>query len=63
VDHGTLKSEVVDDGRGFDPAAGKGHGLDTMRERARALGGALELASEPGEGTRVSISVPLAGPP
>jgi signal transduction histidine kinase len=63
VEHGVLRGEVIDDGRGFDPAVcAAGHGLGSMRERARALGGSLELASTPGRGTRVAIAVPLGGP-
>ena len=57
---------VSDDGQGFDPveafSEGGGHfGLLGMRERAERLGGVLELASEPGHGTRVIVTVPLAG--
>ena len=54
---------VEDDGRGFDPSGvppGR-HGLLGMRERAGLLGGALEVESVPGEGTRVEASVPLEG--
>jgi len=52
--------EVADNGIGFDPvaAAGKGHGLDNLRARAAALGGKLEIDSEPGRGTRVRIKLP-----
>lgn len=54
---------VHDDGRGFDPRASKaGHfGLETMRERAEALGGRLEVCSSPGEGTTITVTVPLTG--
>jgi len=51
---------VADDGAGFDPAAaahGKRWGMKTMRERAEAGGGRLEVASAPGEGTIVRASV------
>jgi PAS domain S-box-containing protein len=46
---------VRDNGRGFDPAAAPaGHlGLLGMRERVKANGGRLELASAPGQGTTV----------
>jgi DNA-binding NarL/FixJ family response regulator len=55
-----LWAEVSDDGRGFDPEdAPAGMGLRGMRERARALGGNLEVKSEPGEGTEVRFKVVL----
>jgi len=53
---------VVDDGRGFEPAAPaprpSGFGLVSMRERAEQLGGRLTVASRPGEGTRVELVLP-----
>jgi signal transduction histidine kinase len=64
VRDGGLALEVVDDGRGFelDQPARTGwprFGLQTMRERAQALGGSWELSSKPGSGTRVAVAVPL----
>ena len=55
--------EVRDDGRGgaVEPAAGStmGHfGLTGMRERAAAVGGTLEITSEPGVGTTVRLRAP-----
>jgi len=52
---------VEDDGIGFDPSQPMPHrfGLIGMSERARLAGGALEVKSCPGEGTRVEVSVPL----
>lgn len=52
---------IADDGRGFDPAhsASGRLGLISMRERAAALGAALTIASAPGQGTTVTIT--LAG--
>jgi signal transduction histidine kinase len=48
---------VTDDGRGFDPArATEGHGLGSLRRRAAALGGALEISGNPG--TRVTLRIP-----
>jgi signal transduction histidine kinase len=63
-DQGELRLEVVDDGRGFDPAAvgaagSPRFGLATMRERAQSIGGRLAIESTPGNGTRVSLRVPL----
>jgi two-component system sensor histidine kinase UhpB len=54
-----LVAEVVDDGRGFEPGIPPGVGLRSMRERAAALGGKLEIESQVGQGTRVRLWVPL----
>jgi PAS domain S-box-containing protein len=52
---------VQDDGAGFDAAhAPRGRlGMTTMRERAEAAGGGLEIDSAPGRGTRVVATVPF----
>ncbi|MCS7481009.1 sensor histidine kinase [Umezawaea endophytica] len=50
--------EVADDGRGFDTAAPEGFGLRGMRERAELVGGRVDVVSEPGAGTRVTVVVP-----
>ncbi|WP_216870382.1 sensor histidine kinase [Modestobacter excelsi] len=58
---GRLEVAVIDDGTGFE-AAGAGRpgsvGLDSMRTRARAVGGELTVTSGPG-GTRVVAGLPL----
>ncbi|MFG1986393.1 sensor histidine kinase [Streptomyces albidoflavus] len=58
--------DVVDDGRGFDPAAlpapdpdRGGFGIPAMRARTRALGGTLTIESRPGGGTAVAAQLPL----
>lgn len=52
---------VEDDGDGFDPeeavTRSRRLGLTSMRERAEALGGTLEIDSEPGRGTTVDVEV------
>lgn len=58
----SVRLEVQDWGTGFD-AVGlyPGHlGLETMTERARIIGGNLEIISRPGAGTRVTASLPHA---
>ncbi|MEW6320954.1 MAG: ATP-binding protein [Acidobacteriota bacterium] len=59
-----LLISVDDDGRGFPPDDGsngrpRGLGLVGMRERAAQVGGSLRLASVPGDGTRLSVELPL----
>ena len=53
---------VQDDGVGFDGSKRDrltgGLGLVGMRERARAVGGEMELESAPGSGTRVHVTLP-----
>lgn len=55
---GVIELHITDDGRGFDinnlPA--RGMGLHIMQERAHAVGADLNLHSQPGKGTTVSIS-------
>jgi signal transduction histidine kinase len=56
--HG-LHLEVKDDGKGFDPVERRGgFGLESMRERAIALGGEFRLASSPGHGTEIMVVLP-----
>jgi signal transduction histidine kinase len=56
-----LVVRVVDDGVGFDPSRAEGLGLPGMRERAAAIGAVLAVASRPGHGTTVTLSIPLSG--
>ena len=53
---------VEDDGRGFATGAGLGGGLGLfgMQERASYVGGVVEIDSEPGAGTRVRVTIPVA---
>jgi signal transduction histidine kinase len=53
-----LSVHVEDDGVGFDPAGTAGVGLGGLRDRAEQVGGAVEVASAPGQGTRVTVRVP-----
>jgi signal transduction histidine kinase len=57
---GALKFVVEDDGQGFDPStAKKGAGLTNMADRLDAAGGSLDVASNPGNGTRVCGTLPV----
>jgi ligand-binding sensor domain-containing protein/signal transduction histidine kinase len=55
-----LKLRVHDNGRGFDPSrGGEGHGLASMRERAQGILARLEIVSRAGEGTTITVEMPL----
>jgi two-component system NarL family sensor kinase len=56
----TVRLSVKDDGVGGAAANARGHGLIGMRERARLLGGRLQVRSRPGEGTTITAQVPEA---
>jgi PAS domain S-box-containing protein len=63
---GSIYLVLEDNGAGFDPAkvsarraSGRGLGLAALDERARMLGGTLEIRSEPGRGTRVTCIIPV----
>jgi signal transduction histidine kinase len=64
VEDGTFVIEVHDEGVGFDGAAASREalkfGLVGMEERARLVGGTLTVTSEPGKGTSVVASLPVA---
>jgi signal transduction histidine kinase len=54
-----LRIEISDDGIGFDMAQRSGgHGLNNLRERARAMHATLQINSSPGGGTRIHLDVP-----
>jgi two-component system, NarL family, sensor histidine kinase UhpB len=56
ADSGRVELRVEDDGAGFDPSSiRRGLGLDGMAERARLLGGQLDINSRPEGGTEVSL--------
>jgi signal transduction histidine kinase len=68
VSEDILTLSIQDNGHGFDVAARaeasaddaeQGIGLQTMCERAAALGGVCEVRSQPGRGTTVCIRIPL----
>lgn len=67
VDSERAGVQVEDKGGGFDAqavlAARASTGLEAMRERAELLGGEFTLESKVGEGTRLTVELPLASAP
>jgi len=59
VSRGTLWLAIADDGVG-GAVEWPGSGLEGLRDRAEASGGTMQLVSEPGDGTRVLVSIPAA---
>jgi signal transduction histidine kinase len=51
---------VEDDGGGFDPEKTRGLGLLGMEERVKQIGGRLEIQSQPGKGTVLRVTLPVA---
>jgi PAS domain S-box-containing protein len=63
---GLISLEIEDNGTGFNSTlalaqrtSGRGLGLAALNERARMLGGVLEIRSQPGVGTRVTCVIPV----
>lgn len=59
-DHVSL--EVIDDGRGFDIRTANqsgGVGLLGIQERVKQLGGSIEIESAPGNGTHLTVRIPV----
>lgn len=59
---------IEDNGKGFDVSKltrvdprGRGAGLFTMKERGRLVDGVCRVESQPGQGTKVIVKIPLAG--
>jgi signal transduction histidine kinase len=66
VQRNKLNVSVKDNGTGFDitrieAVAGTDHGfgLFSIRERLKSFGGEMAIQSVPGEGTMVTLTVPL----
>jgi signal transduction histidine kinase len=63
-DEADLILRVRDDGQGMAATSGPiGMGLSSMRERARAVGGRLEIVSAPGQGCSVTLRLALSALP
>jgi signal transduction histidine kinase len=62
---GVVSLSIRDNGKGFDPAKPSsqphdlGYGLNGIAERVRILGGTLTIDSRPGQGSSLSVEVPL----
>jgi signal transduction histidine kinase len=54
---------VEDDGRGFVPGHGSGHGLENMRQRLEKLGGQFFVEAGDVRGTRIRFVVPVVTKP
>jgi signal transduction histidine kinase len=58
--NGELLLTVTDNGRGFVPdGVASGFGMESMRQRAEVIGARLTVSSEPQNGTRVELAVPI----
>jgi signal transduction histidine kinase len=63
---GMLTLEITDNGRGIMPPERdkpNAFGLKGLQERARTVGGWLDVSSRLGQGTSITLSVPLTTPP
>jgi len=57
---GVLSIQIIDNGRGFDPAATvRGNGLNNMERRMHSLHGSCSVASQPGAGSKMTFEFPL----
>ncbi len=61
---GPLSVTITDDGRGFDTKRVRqgrtgSSGLVSMRERAATVGGTLKVESRPGDGTTITLVLPM----
>lgn len=56
-----MEIQIEDNGVGFDPevALAKNRGLGGMRERVNLLGGAFQIESQAGAGTKILIRLPI----
>ena len=68
MDDGIALLEIVDNGLGFDvksvtegyeKRANSSLGMVNLRERAELVNGLLQIDSQPGQGTKVQVYIPL----
>jgi len=62
---GSIELSIIDDGPGFEvdgvlrPAEASGSGLRGMRDRVELFGGTMHIEAAPGEGTALTIGLPI----
>jgi PAS domain S-box-containing protein len=56
-----IRMQIIDDGQGFDCMQNvkDGFGIANMKERARQLDGNVEIESALGQGTRITVHIPV----
>ncbi|MDP1809502.1 MAG: sensor histidine kinase [Actinomycetota bacterium] len=64
LDSDSVGVTIQDDGQGFDLVKGlqdhRGFGLVNMKDRAESIGGTIDVATQPGAGTTIKVTIPLA---
>jgi two-component system sensor histidine kinase DegS len=65
LDEAQVSATVEDNGKGFDAEQvleeeGPGRGLRTLQDRIEQVGGTLDFESRPGQGTRVTLRLPVS---
>ncbi len=64
ADPDRVRMVIADDGVGFEASQafaikeGSSYGMVAMRERTEMVGGSFRVASEPGQGTKIDVSIP-----
>jgi len=60
ADDTRISLRIIDDGVGFNPShEATGLGLESMRQRVRAVGGFIDISYSPNSGTRIEVRVPF----
>jgi signal transduction histidine kinase len=57
---GQIRLTVTDDGQGFEPdSVARGYGLENMNKRTEELDGSVIIESVPGDGTTITVTLPV----
>lgn len=59
VHHKRMMMIIKDNGVGFDIDSADGNGLGNMYKRAASLKGRIQIQSKPGEGTQITLNIPV----